>query len=110
MPLSMVTSPDRKSTREAWATALAITWLRLEASALEDEWRMVVRKGVVALEARLPHDSITRWLDAAREAGVRKVVYLGGLGRGDLSPHLASRQEVGEILRAVTQQQPVTVD
>ncbi len=37
---------------------------------------------------------------AAREAGVRKVIYLGGLGRGDLSPHLASRQEVGEILRA----------
>ena len=31
---------------------------------------------------------------------MRKVVYLGGLGRGDLSPHLASRQEVGEILRA----------
>jgi uncharacterized protein YbjT (DUF2867 family) len=37
---------------------------------------------------------------AAREAGVRKVVYLGGLGHGELSPHLASRQEVGEILRA----------
>jgi uncharacterized protein YbjT (DUF2867 family) len=37
--------------------------------------------------------------DAARQAGVRKVIYLGGLGRGDLSPHLASRQEVGEILR-----------
>jgi uncharacterized protein YbjT (DUF2867 family) len=37
---------------------------------------------------------------AAREAGVRRVVYLGGLGRGaDLSPHLASRQEVGRILR-----------
>ena len=37
---------------------------------------------------------------AARAAGVRKVIYLGGLGHGDLSPHLASRQEVGEILRA----------
>ncbi|MGE0057136.1 MAG: DUF2867 domain-containing protein [Dehalococcoidia bacterium] len=37
---------------------------------------------------------------AAREAGVRRIIYLGGLGRGDdLSPHLASRQEVGEILR-----------
>ncbi len=37
---------------------------------------------------------------AARDAGVRRIVYLGGLGRGDdLSPHLASRQEVGEILR-----------
>jgi uncharacterized protein YbjT (DUF2867 family) len=38
---------------------------------------------------------------AARQAGVRRIVYLGGLGRGDeLSPHLASRHEVGEILRA----------
>jgi uncharacterized protein YbjT (DUF2867 family) len=38
---------------------------------------------------------------AAREAGVRRIVYLGGLGSGDdLSEHLASRQEVGRMLRA----------
>jgi uncharacterized protein YbjT (DUF2867 family) len=38
---------------------------------------------------------------AARAAGVRRVVYLGGLGGGpDLSPHLASRQEVGRALAA----------
>jgi uncharacterized protein YbjT (DUF2867 family) len=37
---------------------------------------------------------------AAAAAGVRRIVYLGGLGRaGELSPHLASRQEVGRILR-----------
>jgi len=36
---------------------------------------------------------------AALAAGVRKVVYLGGLGEGNLSDHLASRQEVGRILR-----------
>ena len=37
---------------------------------------------------------------AAREAGIRRIIYLGGLGTGEqLSPHLASRQEVGEILR-----------
>ncbi|HEY6948282.1 MAG TPA: SDR family oxidoreductase [Gemmatimonadales bacterium] len=37
---------------------------------------------------------------AARAAGVRRIVYLGGLGHGDrLSAHLASRQEVGRILR-----------
>jgi uncharacterized protein YbjT (DUF2867 family) len=36
---------------------------------------------------------------AAREAGVRRIVYLGGLGAGgDLSRHLSSRQEVGRIL------------
>ncbi len=37
---------------------------------------------------------------AARRAGVRRVVYLGGLGHGeDLSPHLRSRHEVGDVLR-----------
>lgn len=39
---------------------------------------------------------------AARDAGVGRVVYLGGLSPDveDLSPHLASRKEVGEILLA----------
>jgi uncharacterized protein YbjT (DUF2867 family) len=37
---------------------------------------------------------------AARAAGVRRIVYLGGLGQGDslLSSHLRSRQEVGALL------------
>jgi len=36
----------------------------------------------------------------AREAGVRRIIYLGGLGTGEaLSTHLASRQEVGRLLR-----------
>lgn len=39
---------------------------------------------------------------AARNAGVQRIVYLGGLGdeQEALSPHLRSRHEVGEILRA----------
>ncbi len=37
---------------------------------------------------------------ACRRAGVRRIVYLGGLGEGpDLSDHLLSRQETGRILR-----------
>lgn len=37
---------------------------------------------------------------AARIAGVKRIIYLGGLGHGeDLSPHLASRQKVGHLLR-----------
>jgi uncharacterized protein YbjT (DUF2867 family) len=40
---------------------------------------------------------------AARAANLKKIVYLGGLGEGDnLSHHLSSRQEVGEILRSST--------
>ena len=40
------------------------------------------------------------FVEAAREGGVRRLIYLGGLGEGEnLSRHLASRQEVGRILR-----------
>ncbi len=35
---------------------------------------------------------------ACDEARLRRTVYLGGLGEGDLSPHLRSRQEVGRLL------------
>lgn len=40
--------------------------------------------------------------EAAAEAGVQRIIYLGGLGesRVELSPHLRSRQEVGNILRS----------
>ena len=47
-----------------------------------------------------------RMAEAFREgcvrAGVERIIYLGGLGRDDddLSPHLASRQEVGRVLGA----------
>ncbi len=39
---------------------------------------------------------------AARAAHVQRIVYLGGLGADDkrLSPHLASRHQVGKVLRA----------
>ena len=38
---------------------------------------------------------------AARQAGVRRIIYLGGLGHGEaLSRHMRSRAETGNILRA----------
>lgn len=45
----------------------------------------------------------TNFAEAAKQAGVRRIVYLGGLGDDNdpkLSPHLRSRHEVGEILRS----------
>jgi uncharacterized protein YbjT (DUF2867 family) len=44
----------------------------------------------------------TNFAHAARNAGVRRIIYLGGLGDDadpKLSPHLRSRHEVGQILR-----------
>ncbi len=36
----------------------------------------------------------------ARDRGVGRIVYVGALGAGDLSTHLSSRQEVGDVLRS----------
>lgn len=44
----------------------------------------------------------TNFAQAAKKAGVRRMIYLGGLGDDadpKLSPHLRSRHEVGQILR-----------
>lgn len=50
--------------------------------------------------AELDRQAAERFGRAAREAGIERIVYLGGLGgSGSLSSHLASRQEVGQILR-----------
>jgi len=39
--------------------------------------------------------------EAAREVGIRRIIYLGGLGADDPNPsdHLSSRRKVGDILR-----------
>lgn len=49
----------------------------------------------------LDRQGAQNFASAARAVGLRKIIYLGGLGEvGEtLSPHLRSRQEVGEILR-----------
>ncbi len=50
----------------------------------------------------LDRRAANNFADAAGDAGVGRIVYLGGLSPadGDLSAHLASRREVGDILLA----------
>jgi uncharacterized protein YbjT (DUF2867 family) len=50
--------------------------------------------------AQADRKAATAFARAAEAQGVRRIVYLGGLGSGDRSEHLESRQEVGKILRA----------
>ena len=49
----------------------------------------------------IDRDAARNFGEAARAAGIGRIIYLGGLGsdREELSPHLRSRHEVGEILR-----------
>ena len=51
---------------------------------------------------REDRQAASNFAGAAKQAGVRRIIYLGGLGDDadpKLSPHLRSRHEVGKILR-----------
>lgn len=50
---------------------------------------------------KLDKQAAQNFSQAARQAGVKRIIYLGGLGDDDesLSSHLHSRQEVGKIFR-----------
>ena len=51
---------------------------------------------------REDRQAVLNFAGAARQVGVRRIIYLGGLGDDadpKLSPHLRSRHEVGKILR-----------
>jgi uncharacterized protein YbjT (DUF2867 family) len=56
--------------------------------------------------ARRDRESAVNFGEAARETGVERVIYLGGLGPtgSDASQHLRSRHEVAELLRQRVQQ------
>ncbi len=56
--------------------------------------------------SRLDCEAAENFRDAAGEAGVKRIIYLGGLGESDsaLSPHLKSRQETGRVLASCSVQ------
>jgi uncharacterized protein YbjT (DUF2867 family) len=47
------------------------------------------------------HTAASNFGDVAKAAGVKRIIYLGGLGKCDkfISPHLEARQQVGDMLR-----------
>jgi uncharacterized protein YbjT (DUF2867 family) len=98
-------SPERLEASVAGTTELAQADL-LDASSLAGAFAgaeaiVYLAHGIGGDDfARDDRESALNAAEAAEAAGVRRIVYLGGLGRGDdLSPHLLSRHEVGRILR-----------
>jgi uncharacterized protein YbjT (DUF2867 family) len=55
--------------------------------------------GRAAEFARRDREAAVNFGEAARDAGVERVIYLGGLGDDTSSEHLRSRHEVAELLR-----------
>ncbi|HEX5335779.1 MAG TPA: NAD(P)H-binding protein, partial [Propionicimonas sp.] len=68
----------------------------------EVAYYLVHSMGGPANFAAADRDAARTFADAAAANGVRRIVYLGGLGSAedDLSEHLSSRHETGEVLAA----------
>jgi uncharacterized protein YbjT (DUF2867 family) len=62
---------------------------------------LVHSMGSTAAFADVDRHGAATFGSAAKQTGLERIVYLGGLGseRDELSPHLRSRQEVGNVLR-----------
>jgi uncharacterized protein YbjT (DUF2867 family) len=73
--------------------------LRAALAGVEAAYYMVHSMGATGFEAN-DRLGAEHFATAAREAGVQRILYLGGLAEAsdDLSPHLRSRHEVGRIL------------
>jgi uncharacterized protein YbjT (DUF2867 family) len=87
----------------ARADALDPSAVRSALSGADVAYYLVHSLGSDAGFEQRDRDAATIFAQSAAAAGVRRIVYLGGIvpeGMADLSPHLRSRREVGDILLA----------
>ena len=85
----------------AAADALEGTRVRRALEGVDVAYYLIHSLGTGASFEQRDRDAAGIFADAARSAGVKRIVYLGGIVSGDgsgLSPHLRSRAEVGDIL------------
>jgi uncharacterized protein YbjT (DUF2867 family) len=76
--------------------------LRAAMSGVDTAYYLVHSMGSTESFEEQDRAAAQNFANAAREAGVRRIIYLGGLGQSaeKLSAHLRSRHEVGEILKS----------
>ena len=85
----------------AVADALDAAAVRQALEGIEVAYYLIHSLGTGASFEQRDRDAAGTFAAAARSAGVKRIVYLGGIAPGpvsDLSPHLRSRAEVGDIL------------
>ncbi|HET8944705.1 MAG TPA: SDR family oxidoreductase [Dehalococcoidia bacterium] len=88
------------STEVVEADVLTLSSLQKAMSGVDTAYYLVHAMGSAGAFEEEERRGAENFGKAAREAGVRRIIYLGGLGNDDsLSRHLASRQDVGRILR-----------
>src|ERR1700688_120466 len=90
------------STEVVQADCLERASLTLALEGVDTAYYMVHSMGSSGRFEDEDRQAARNFADAAREQGVRRIIYLGGLGNHDqeLSAHLQSRHEVADILRA----------
>lgn len=88
------------STEIVRADVLEPASLRAALAQVHTAYYLVHCLGSVGAFEQQDRQGARNFAEAARSAGVARIVYLGGLGElaTDLSPHLRSRQEVGRLL------------
>jgi uncharacterized protein YbjT (DUF2867 family) len=76
--------------------------LRMALSGVHTAYYLVHSLGAKQDFEREDRQAAANFAGAARQAGVQRIIYLGGLGNAEqsLSPHLRSRQETGGVLRS----------
>lgn len=101
-------SPEKLHSRVATSTAvvqgdvLDPSSLNLALQGVEIAYYLVHLMAASTDFEREDRQAAQNFAEAAKNAGVRRIIYLGGLGDDSdpkLSPHLRSRHEVGKILR-----------
>lgn len=79
---------------------LDLSTLRTALAGVHTAYYMIHSMGADRDFEQLDREAAQNFGSAARECGVKRIIYLGGLGDSHrpLSPHLRSRQEVGRVL------------
>jgi len=97
------TFPEREQVEVVEGDALDEVALKKALGGIETAFYLIHSLGTSAskFEAQ-DRRAAELFASAAKACGVKRIIYLSGLGAEgkELSPHLRSRQEVGEILRA----------
>ena len=100
-PLSL-TDKVGASTEVVQADIFSVSDLEAALKGIETAYYLIHSMGSGGDFEDADRKGASNFAQAAKNAGVKRIIYLGGLGNAeeDLSPHLRSRHEVGKVLRS----------
>ena len=100
-PLSLADKVG-ETTEVVRADIFSVSSLEAALEGIETAYYLIHSMGSAGNFEEADREGTRNFAQAAERAGVKRIIYLGGLGDAseELSPHLRSRHEVGEILRS----------